>query len=171
MRVLQAAIVLFAAWSTSPAEAQIIEQDVKSTIAGWYGELAKGREARIFDQLAPGGLVVPSHDCNARDQLQPRALQWNGPYPHLLARRAQKFAYEIESTRLEPTLARVSVWERGWIYAWAAKQTYENAAAATFVLEKREGEPWKVLLYASQSQAVRPQHRHEPMPDLAPKEP
>ena len=121
--------------------------------------------------LAPGGFVAPAYDCEARNKPQPRALRPKPLYPHLLARRAQKFAYEVQSLRLETTLARVSIWERGWIYAWAAKQTYENAAAATFVLEKKEGEGWKVVLYASEGQAVHPKHRTEPMPDLSPKEP
>jgi hypothetical protein len=120
--------------------------------------------------MAPGAVVAPSH-CPPRDQPQPRALKSRPLYPPMLVRRAQKFAFEIQSMRVETTLARVSVWERGWIYAWAAKQTYENAAAATFVLEKKVGASWQVLLYASEGQAVRPDHRKDLMPDLSPKDP
>ena len=94
-----------------------------------------------------------------------------GPaYSHLLAVRSQKFTHEIEKLQVERTLARIDVWERGWIYAWAAKSTYENAAGATFVLEKKDGQDWKILLYASRSSAVRPQDRDGPMPDLSPKD-
>ena len=47
-------------------------------------------------------------------------------------RYAQQFAYEIRDARVEQTLARVDVWERGWFWAWAAQQTYANAASATY---------------------------------------
>jgi hypothetical protein len=151
--------------------AQNPDEEVRAFITAWYQEFSRRNGAGIWDKMVPDAIVAPSYPCQPRDRPQPRALKWKGVYPHLLARRAQRFAHEIQSMRVEPTLARVSVWERGWIYAWAAKQTYENAAAATFVLEKRNGEGWKVVLYASEGQAVRPEHQHEPMPNLAPVDP
>ena len=77
--------------------------------------------------------------------------------------------HEIETLQVERTLARIQVWERGWIYAGATNTTYENAAGGTFMLVKKEGEDWKILVYDSGSSAVRPKDRDGPMPDLSPK--
>jgi len=147
---------------------------VKELIGRWYSELRKGRlgeKSDVWTLLAPGGMIEPSHRCYDPEIPQPRMLKMRGPaYSHLLAVRSQKFTHEIESLEVERTLARINVWERGWIYAWAAKSTYENAAGATFILEKRDGQDWKILLYASRSSAVRPQDRDDPMPDLSPKD-
>ena len=87
-----------------------------------------------------------------------------------LAARAREFDYEIERLRVERTLARADVWERGFDYAWALKKTTQSAAAAIFVLEKREGEGWKVLVYQSLVRAIRPQDKDAPLPDLSPKD-
>ena len=147
---------------------------VNKLIGRWYTELRKGRLGERSDVrtlLAPGGMIEPSHRCYDPEIPQPRVLKMRGPaYSHLLAVRSQKFAHEIERTQVERTLARIEVWERGWIYAGAAKSTYENAAGATFILEKKDRQDWKVLLYASRSSALRPQDRDDPMPDLSPKD-
>ena len=167
-RLLLAALLLTAA-AGGPASATQ-DEAVTSVVARWYVELLKGRDAYLSPLLAPGGMVEPDYRCPDDDQPQPRVLDWTQPpYPHFLAVRAGKFAYEVERMRVERRLAKVDVWERGWIYAGAAKQTYENAADATFILERRENEGWKILLYASHSQAVRHDHRNQPMPDLSPK--
>jgi hypothetical protein len=147
---------------------------VKQLVGRWYTELRKGRLGERRDAwtlLAPGGMIEPSHRCYDPDIPQPRVLKMRGPaYSHLLAVRSQKFTHEIEKLQVERTLARIDVWERGWIYAGATKSTYENAAGATFILEKKDGQDWKILLYASRSSAVRPQDRDDPMPDLSPKD-
>ena len=169
MQLLRLLLLLVATLCPRPTLAQSSEEAVRAVIDAWYSELRKGRSGRYDNFLAPGGIVIPTHPCVDRDKPQPRGLTGREPlFPHLLVRRAQRFAHTVERANIEPSLARVDVWERGWIYAWAAKQTYENAAAATFVLERREGAGWKIVLYASHSQAVRPQHRGEPMPDLSP---
>ena len=61
----------------------------------------------------------------------------------------------------ETTLARTDVWERGWMYAGAAKQTYENAPGATFVLEKRDGAEveGRAVRVAIECRASRPSQR------------
>jgi hypothetical protein len=147
---------------------------VKELIGRWYTELRKGRvgeKSAVWTLLAPGGMIEPSHRCHDPEILQPRVLKMRGPaYSHLLAVRSQKFTHEIERLQVERTLDRIYVWERGWIYAGATKSTYENAAGATFVLEKKDGPDWKILLYASRSSAVRPEDRDDPMPDLSPKD-
>ena len=38
---------------------------------------------------------------------------------------------------MERTLARIDVWERGWIHSWAAKSTYENAAGVRLSWRRR----------------------------------
>ncbi len=164
---------ILASLLAGPAAAQSGEEAVKGAVASWYAELRKGRDARLDSMLAPGGMVVPDHDFRSPGGVkrQSRAADPHRQrFAHLLAVRAEKFSYEVRQLRVEATLAKAMVWERGWIYAWAAKSTYENAAAATFVLEKRDGEDWKILIYASNPEAVRPDHRNEPMPDLRPKE-
>jgi hypothetical protein len=130
--------------------------------------LRKGKDGRVWTMLAPNGIIEPRL-CPDRCGPQPRGLKLPlTPYPHLLAVRAELFKPEIEKVQVERTLARVEVWERGYVYALAAKVTYENAAGATFILERREGETWKVLLYSSRSTAVRSDHVNQPIPDLSP---
>jgi hypothetical protein len=151
----------------TPAKAT--EEEVRAAVAAWYAELRKGRNGRISTLLAPNGIIEPRL-CPDRCGPQPRALKPRPgpPFPHLLAVRAELFQPEIEKMKVEGTLARVDVWERGFIYAWASKVTYENAAGATFILERGAGEHWKVLLYSSRSSAVRPDHANQPIPDLSP---
>ena len=168
--MLRVAIVLALLLFVRPALAQTAEDEVRAFIAQWYAELRKGEEARVYPLMAPAGAVLPTM-CPDRCGPQPRVMkiQKGPPFPHLLVVRAKQFAYEIRDARIEQTLARVDVWERGWFWAWAAQQTYENAASATFYLEKREGQ-WKVALYRSDSRAVHPEHKNDPMPDLSPKD-
>jgi hypothetical protein len=145
---------------------------VKALIERWYAELRKNRmggQSRYWTLLAPGSIVEPSRRCYDPNKPQPRVLKLGETaFYGFLAIRAQKFAHEIESMQVDRTLARIQVWERGWIYAGATKTTYENAAGGTFILVKKEGEDWKILVYESRSSAVRAQDRDGPMPDLTP---
>jgi hypothetical protein len=169
--VFRIAVILALLLFVRPAFAQTAEDEVNAFIAQWYAELRKGEEAHIYPLMAPVGAVLPTI-CPDRCGPQPRVMKIKKgpPFPHLLAARAQQFAYEIRDARVEQTLARVDVWERGWFWAWATQQTYENAALATFYLEKRDGQGWKVALYRSDSSAVHPKHKNDPMPDLSPKD-
>lgn len=171
MPYLRTVLTLFALLVTTGAGAETDEDAVKALIANWYAELRKRDDVRIYPLLAPAGMILPK-SCPDRCAPQPRALKLKKgeQFSRFLATRAVKFSYEIDRSLIERSLARVDVWERGWFYAWAAKQTYENAASAMFILEKREGEGWKVLLYRSESQAIRPKHKDDPMPDLSPKD-
>jgi len=139
---------------------------VRETIADWYAELRKGKDARPWNFLAPNAEVLPG-ECPDRCGPQPRALKLPRLlYPHHLVRRAQKFDYDIEKMTVESTLARVDVWERGWTYAWALKKATVAAADAWFILEKRDG-AWKILIYSSETRALRPKDRDAPVPDLS----
>ena len=166
------AIIMALLLFVRPAFAQTAEDDVRAFIAQWYAELRKGEAARIHPLMASAGVVLPAN-CPDRCSPQPRVMKIpkGPPFPHLLASRAEQFAYEVRNARIEQTLARVEVWERGWFWAWAVKKTYESAASATFYLENHNGSGWKVVLYRSDSRAILPKHKDDPMPDLSPKEP
>ncbi len=172
MRFLMVSAFLVFAVIPQRAGAQSPEDEVRTFIANWYDELRKGDEARVYPLLASQGAVLPV-SCPDQCGPQPRAMkiQKVPPFPHLLATRAQQFAYEIRHARVEQTLARVDVWERGWFWAWAAKTTYESAASASFYLENLNGSGWKIALYRSDSRAIHPKHKDDPLPDLSPKEP
>ena len=158
--------ILFAA----TADAQDDQSAAQQLISDWYVELRKGEDVRLYSMLAPMGMILPQH-CPDRCGPQPRMLKLKKgeQFADFLAVRAEKFSYEIERSQVEESLARIDVWERGWTYAWAAKQTYQTAASAMFILEKRT-EGWKVLVYRSESRAIHSKHKDDPMPDLSPKD-
>jgi hypothetical protein len=169
LRAALALLMLLVAAAAGRAAAD--DDDVRNLIAEWYAQMRKGEPARPWTLMAPGGVLLPQ-ECP--DQCGPRArvAQPTGPYnSYYLARRSKAFEYEITRIRVEQTLARVDVWERGFSYAWALKKTTQAAAAATFILEKRSDEGWKVLLYRSESRALRPKDRDAAIPDLSPKAP
>jgi hypothetical protein len=162
-------LLLIFAIPGAAARAESDEAAVRSLIADWYAELRKGKDARVWRFLAPGGIMLPSR-CPDRCGPQPRALKPDELFrPRYLAEQAEKFAYEVERLRVERTLARADVWERGWRWAWAAKQTTMTAAAGTFILERRVGEDWKILVYQSESRALSLKDKDMPLPDLSPK--
>lgn len=162
-------LALFALLSC-PLCAAATEAEIRAAIDAWYAELRSGPAGRAWRLLSPNAVVQPRL-CPDRCAPQPRVLKYDpgGPYRHFLAVRAQLFRPEVEKVTVESSLAKAEVWERGFTYAWATGTTYENAATATFVFERRQGEPWKILLYDTRSIAVRPDHRGQPMPDLSPR--
>ncbi len=129
----------------------------------WYEELAKKDEGRLWSLVAPGFIDASPHyryvDTGARNL---------GPVVYTsLAATALKFAWEIDRVRADSSFARVQVWERGYFYAWAAQQTYERAAATTFILERQEQDgSWLILAHQSSSQGIPPNKITRPMPDL-----
>lgn len=145
------------------------EHDVRALIDAWYAELKLGEEGHPWRLFAPGAIIASrSAPTNAAPPGAAGVRPVGPPFPNELIRRAGRFAYEIDNLRLEGGLAKVRVWERAWIYAWAANQTYENAAEAHFVLERMADGKWLILAFQSSSQAVHPKHKNEPMPDLSP---
>lgn len=171
MADLRWALALLIVLAGAPAVRADDEADVRALIAGWYAEMRKGNEARPWTLMAPGGMLLP-RECPDQCGPLPRVAKPRDPYsPFYLARRAKKFAHEITRLRVERTLARVDVWERGWDYAWALKKTTQSAASGLFILEKRPGKAWKVLLYESEVRALRPQDQDGPPPDLSPQAP
>lgn len=154
---------------TPPAQsAAMADREARALIDAWYAELKRGEEGHPWRLFAPGAIVAArAAPINLRPQAR-GVTSIGPPFPHELIRRAEKFAYQIDDLRIEGSLAKVRVWERGWIYAWAAKQTYENAAEARFVLERGSDGKWLILAFDSNGMATRPAHQNEPMPDLSP---
>lgn len=147
----------------APAAAQSPEDGIRAAIGRWYEELAKTEEGRFHDLVTPGFIdASPPYrhaDTGAR-KLGPRIYT-------SLAARALKFAWEMDSLRRDSRFARVEVWERGYFYASAAQQTYESAAATSFILERsdRDGR-WRIAAHQSGGYGIPPHKVTRPMPDL-----
>jgi hypothetical protein len=156
-------LVLLPAAAAAAPPPEPAEQAIRATLARWYEELGKREEGRTWDIVGPGFIdsTPPSnHVDNGSRALGPRVYV-------SLAAQAVKFAWEIDSIRRDPSFAKVQVWERGYFYAFAAQQTYERAAATTFVLERREPDGrWLILAHQSATLGIPPNKITDPMPDL-----
>ncbi|HEX8468639.1 MAG TPA: hypothetical protein VF620_12630 [Allosphingosinicella sp.] len=140
------------------------EDGIRVTLSRWYEELAKGDKGRPSDLVTPGFIEASPpyrHADNGSRALGPRIYD-------SLAARALKFAWEMDSIRRDSRFARVEVWERGYFYAYAARRTYENAAAASFILERSEKDGrWRIAAHQSGGYGIPPNKVTEPMPDLS----
>lgn len=163
MTVLRAAAFAMLLALATPAAAQSTEPRIRSAIARWYEELVKREKGRVEDLVTPGFIDASPPVTYARTRS--RAL---GPRIYTsLAARALKFAWEIDSIRRDSRFARVEVWERGYFYAFAARKTYENAAATSFILERSETDGrWRIAAHQSGSYGIPPNRITDPMPDL-----
>ena len=139
------------------------EAEIRTAVSRWYEELAKKDKGRVWNLVAPGFIDASphyEHIDNGSAALGPRIYT-------SLAARALKFSYEIDAIRVDSNFARVQVWERGYFYAWAAQNSYELAAATTFVVERQEKDDrWLILAHQSTSQGIPPNRITDPMPDL-----
>ncbi len=139
------------------------EEAIRATIALWYEELAKKEEGyveravgRPFFEASP----YYYHVNNGSAALGPRVYT-------SLAATALKFAYDIETMRIDPNFARVGVWERGYSYAYAVQKTTERAAATDFILERQEQDGrWLIVAYRTGFYGIPPGKKTDPMPDL-----
>lgn len=166
--ILIAAALLFAAL---PAAAQPSEDEtkVRAVIAEWYERVSKQPADTPWTLMAPGSIdggpgysEIPYQPPEYRS-----AAAYSGPrLNNELAAKALKFSYDIDVMKVDPRLAKVYVWERGYFYAWAAQQTYENAASALFVLEKQDNGEWKILAHDARSTGIPPNKITSPMPNL-----
>lgn len=165
--VLSALAVLAAA----PVVAQTPDNEakVRAVVAAWYEHVADPRAKPPYRLMAPGGIdagpgyaEVPYIPPEKRS-----AAAYTGPtINNELVAKAMRFSYEIERMVLNPDLAKVDVWERGYFYASAAQKTYELAADAMFVLEKQKDGSWKILAHEASTQGIPPNKITSPMPDL-----
>lgn len=144
------------------------ESDIRGVIASWYASLQdRGRVASALAQhgyqlYAPGAIDGGPQETETNPQS--RAL--SPSISNELAAKALRFSYEIDVLTIDPRLAKVIVWERGYFYAWAAQRTYENAASALFILEKQDDGRWLILAHQANSQGIPPNKITDPMPDL-----
>lgn len=158
-------LILLPAAGTASAERpkSPAEDGIRAAVARWYEELAKKEEGRLWDVVAPG--FVEASPTYRHVDTGARKL---GPRIHTsLPARALRFAWEIDAIRRDSSFAKVQVWERGYFYAFAVQKTYEQAAATTFILERRESDGrWLILAHQSSSQGIPPHKITDPMPDL-----
>jgi hypothetical protein len=173
MRVFLLILALFAALSPAlPAFAQGHEDEakVKAVIADWYARVSKQPADAPWALMAPGSIDGGPGYSEPQDWPGPsgqRPAVLRGPWiNNELAARAVKFSYDIDQLIIDEHLAKARVWERGYFYAWAAQQTYENGASALFVFEKQADGQWKILAHEATSQGIPSNKITNPMPDL-----
>lgn len=164
---LLAALLVYAlpAFAQTPDD----EAKVRAVIADWYKRVGHAEADAPWMLMAPG--AIDGGPGYAEIPYLPRELRSAAAYsgPRLnneLASKALKFSYDIDLLKIDPRFARVMVWERGYFYAWAAQQTYENAASAMFVLEKQNDGRWLILAHDARSAGMPPNKETKPMPDL-----
>lgn len=158
------AAVLALLLSVAPAHAQTPadETAIRAVIADWYAALVKDKKSvsyRLFAPMAIDGGPGVTRLCPGCRNLGPTVS-------NELAARALTFDYDIERLRIDPTFARVDVWERGYFYAWAAQSTYENAADTLFILERQSDGRWLILAHEASGVGIPPTKITSPMPDL-----
>ena len=169
MRALLVILAMFAALpSAMPASAQEGEDEakVKAVIADWYRRVGQFKADAPWALMAPGSIDGGPGYSEPADRDSGSAVI-RGPWiNNELAAKALKFSYDIDALVVDDHLAKARVWERGYFYAWAAQQTYENAASTLFVLEKQDNGEWKILAHEATSQGIPPNKITNPMPDL-----
>jgi hypothetical protein len=144
--------------------ADMREDEVRAVIAEWYAELQKGDEGHGYGLFAPSAIVGI---CSCAAHSDGTSVKHRvSPLTQELAYLALKFSYAVERLRIDDNFARAAVWERGWFYADAKRQSYELAAQSTFILERDQNGDWKIAAFTSRRSAVRPEHADDPMPDM-----
>lgn len=164
-------LIVLALAATAPAFAQSSEDEtkVRAVIADWYERVRDPDTKRPWALMAPGGVDAgPGYaEIPYRAREERSAAAYSGPHiNNELVAKAMRFSYDIDRLVLNPNLAKVDVWERGYFYASAAQKTYELAVDTMFVLEKQAGGEWKILLHQGTSQGIPPNKITSPMPDL-----
>lgn len=136
--------------------------EIRRVIARWYRELRPGGDRRQWQLYAPGAVDGGPGET----ELFPDRRSRSPTVSNELAAKALKFSYDIDVLTIDKRFAKAIVWERGYFYAWAAQQTYENAASTLFVFEKQKDGRWLILAHEAQSIGIPPTKRTDPMPDL-----
>jgi hypothetical protein len=168
MRIFLLILAIFAALPSAPAFAQESEDEtkVKAVIAEWYRRVGQKKADAPWALMAPGSIDGGPGYSEPLD-LNSGSAVLRGPWiNNELAARAMKFSYDIDLLVVDEHLAKARVWERGYFYAWAAQQTYENGASALFVFEKQDNGEWKILAHEATSQGIPSNKITNPMPDL-----
>jgi hypothetical protein len=164
MRIVLTAVMLaFAAAPANAAGEAGDETAIRSVVADWYARLRRP-ERTHWMLYAPGSI-----DGGPREtELYPDIRARSHTISNELAAKALQFGYDIDAITVDPRLATVRTWERGYFYACAAQSTYELAAATLFVLEKQPDGRWLVLAHEARSVGIPPTKRTDPLPDMEP---
>ncbi len=163
MRALLVCLLLFL---TPPAFAQQSSADeaaIRDVIAAWYAELRKPAGRTHWRYYAPGAI----DGGPAETELFPESRALGPTISNELAARALQFSYDVDLIKVDPHFAKVVIWERGYFYAWANQETYENAASALFVMEKQPNGGWLILAHEAVSIGIPPNKITDPLPALA----
>jgi hypothetical protein len=152
--------VVFVVIAASPASAD--EAAIRAVLASWYDELRKGPDRKHWRLYAP--LAIDGGP--GETELFPGKRSRGPTVSNELAARALEFAYDIDSLTIDPHFAKVVVWEKGYFYAGANQQTYENAAHAVFVMEKQPDGRWLILAHEANSTGIPETKRTVPLPDM-----
>lgn len=151
-----------------PAHAQASEDEiaVRDVIADWYRRVSTLKADRPWAIMAPSAIYDgPGYSVPA--DLHSGNAGLRGPWlNHEMAARAMQFAYDVDAVKVDPRLAKVMVWERGYWFASAAQKTYELGARSMFVLEKQADGRWLILAHSVNSEGIPPNKVTDPMPDL-----
>jgi hypothetical protein len=166
-----AALTVLTLAMAAPGYAQTAEDEAKirAVIADWYERVGEPQARAPWALMAPGGIDAGPGYAEIPYQAPEHrsAAAYSGPrINHELAARAMRFTYDIDRIVLNPDLARVDVWERGYFYAYAAQKTYELAVDTMFIFQKQPNGEWKILLHEGSSQGIPPNKITDPMPDL-----
>ena len=165
-------LAFFAALTSAmPAFAQTAEDEakVRAVIADWYQRVSHRDADSVRLLIAPGGIDGGPGFAEMpyqRPELRSAAAYGGRMINNELASKALMFAYDIDLLKLDPHLAKVKVWERGYFYASAAQVTYENAMSAIFILEKQDNGAWLILAHEAVSLGIPDSKKTIPMPDL-----
>ena len=148
-------------WAEGSTETDRVQ--VLAVIDEWYAELAMREDGRPDLLMAPGAIDASPH----YDYIDTGSAALGPRYYTSLAATGLQFAYEVRDVRLDPSFAKVRVWERGYFYAAAAETTYETAASTLFILERDAATGrWLVLAHQSNSEGIPSTMATDPMPDL-----
>lgn len=169
MRSIGLIVLAIAAATPAFAQASDDEAKIRAVIADWYERVRDPEEKMPWALMSPGGVDAgPGYaEMIYIPHREQSVAAYSGPrINNEMAAKAMRFAYDIDRMVVNPNLAKVDVWERGYFYASAAQKTYELAVDTMFVLEKQAGGEWKILLHEGTSQGIPPNKITNPMPDL-----
>lgn len=164
MRICSALLVLvvMVAGAAAQPSQSADETAIRAVIAAWYSELQKVANRKHWQLYAPMAI----DGGPGERELFPGKRSFSPTVSNELAARALAFAYEIDVLSIDTRFAKAIVWERGYFYAWANQETYENAARAVFVLEKQADGRWLILAHEANSTGIPDTKKTVPLPDM-----
>jgi ketosteroid isomerase-like protein len=161
LSILMVGLFVVGALSAS-AQTPDDETSIRALIDDWYAEHRAGPNGRVSRLRAPGAIDASTGYFYPKSG----SAALGKPVYSSLAHRALQFTTQITRLKVDPRYARADVWERGYFYAFAVQETYENAGSATFVLEKQDNGRWLVLAHQTNTVGIPANMKTDPLPDL-----